>query len=128
MGKDLDVVLSAIEDLKRRLGHLDAKMEKIIKKQIELEKKVDSFEKIYKILNSLPAKLNTTSYQIISQLEESIDDIEEEFSSKIDESIGKLETLVDVNHRLDIFEENLKAYIEKMRYMLMELEDSLRGR
>ncbi len=124
MGRD--DILNEIIEIKKRLGQLDAKMDRLLKKQIELEKKYEAMENLQKSISTLPAKLNTTSFQVISQLRDEIGDIEEEFEERLDATIGKLESLAEVNRRLDVFEENMKAYMEKIRYMLLELEDSVK--
>ena len=126
MGRD--DILNEIMDIKKKLGSMDAKMDRLLKKQVALETKFEQLESLQKTINTLPAKLNTTTYQVISQMRDEIGDIENEFEERIEETMGKLEALADVNHRLDVFEENLKAYIEKMRYMLLELEDEIKER
>ncbi len=126
MGRD--DILNEIIEIKKRMGALDAKMDRLLKKQIELEKKYEDLEKLQKSISTLPAKLNTTSFQVISQLRDEIGEIEEEFDERLDSTIGKLEALAEVNKRLDVFEQNMKAYMEKVRYMLLELEDSINRR
>ncbi|NPA74842.1 MAG: hypothetical protein GXO25_02025 [Euryarchaeota archaeon] len=124
MGKD--DILNEVIALKKKMGDIDAKLDRVIQRQLALEKKLEEMDKLQKSIITLPVKLNTTAYQIVSQLRSEIGDITEEFEDKVSESIGKLDELTNINKRLDIFEENMKAYIEKMKYMLLELEDSIK--
>ena len=119
-------LLNEIVSINKKIGVLNTKIDKLVQKQILLEKKFDDLDNIQKSITTLPVKLNTTTYQIISQLREEVNDISSEFEEKISDTIGKLESLVNVNKRLDQFEENSKAYIEKMRYMLIEMEDMIK--
>ncbi len=124
MGKD--DIMNELIAINKKIGALDTKLDRVIKRQVILEKKIAEFEALEKSINTLPVKLNTTAYQIVSQFKTELEDITDEFEEKVSESIGKLESLANVNRRLDSFEELLKAHIERIRYMLMELEDSVR--
>ncbi len=126
MGRD--DILNEIIEIKKKMGAIDAKMDRLLRKQVELETKFEQLEKLQKTINTLPAKLNTTSYQIVSQMRDEIGDIESEFEERLEDIISNMDDLTNVNKRLDVFEQDLKAYIEKMRYMLLELEDEIRRR
>ncbi len=119
-------LLDEINSLKKNIAKLDKKIESIRKKQDEIEKKITELNDLYRILETFPAKLNTTSFQIISNLEDNIKKISEDFESSLNKSLGKMDHLVDVNKRLDILEEDMKAYLSKIKTMLLELEDSMR--
>jgi len=119
-------ILDEINSLKKSLSALNKKIDKIVEKQEEIEKKITELHDLYRILETFPAKLNTTSFQITSNLEENIKKIAEDFESSLDKSLKKMDTLVDVNKRLDVFEEDMKAYISKIKTMILELEDSMR--
>jgi uncharacterized phage infection (PIP) family protein YhgE len=119
-------ILDEINSLKKSLSALNKKIDKIVEKQEEIEKKITELHDLYRILETFPAKLNTTSFQITSNLEENIKKIAEDFESSLDKSLKKMDTLVDVNKRLDVFEEDMKAYLYKIRMMILELEDSMR--
>ncbi len=124
MGKD--DIMNELVSLNKKIGALDKKMDNIIKRQVALEKKMEEFDALQNSISTLPVKLNTTAYQIVSQFRSELEDITDEFEEKVSESIGKLEALAEVNKRLDSFEEILRAHLEKMRYMIMELEDSVK--
>ncbi len=119
-------ILREIESLKKDINEINKKVDTLLKRQKEINKKIQTLEEIEEILDTMPAKLNTASYQIISNFEESTNKVSRNLEESIDKSLGKLDKLVDINKRLDIFEEDLKAYISKMRIMLLELEDNIR--
>ncbi len=124
MGRD--DILNEVVDIKKRINEIDAKMDRVLKKILELESKFKEIEKLEESMSALPAKLNTTSFQVISQFKDEIGDIEDEFEERIDNTMGKLESLANMNIRLTQFEQTMKAYMDKMRYMLLELEDEIK--
>ncbi len=119
-------ILNEIESLRKEISELNSKVDIILKKQREIDKKVKTLEDLQDIIDALPAKLNTASFQIISNFEENTKKVSKNLQESVDKSLEKLNNLADVNKRLDAFEEDLRAYIAKMRAMLLELEDSLR--
>ncbi len=121
-------ILAEISSLKKMVESLDKKVDRVIKEQKVLKKEVDKLSDLYRILETFPAKLNTTSFQITSRLEENVNKITKDFEKSLEESMSKMDRLVDINHRLDVFEEDMKAYMAKIRVMLMELEDDIKRR
>lgn len=121
-------IIAELSNLKKMIVSLDSKLDKVIKEQKKMKKEVEKLSDLYRVLETFPAKLNTTSYQVISNLEDNVDKITKNFEESLDKSLEKMDTLVDINHRLDIFEEDLKAYMAKIRVMLLELEDSIKRR
>ncbi len=119
-------MIDEITSLKKSVAKLNKKVDEIIKKQDEIEKKITELHDLYRILETFPAKLNTTSFQIISNLEDNIKKIADDFEDSLNKSLNKMDNLVDVNKRLDVFEEDIKAYLSKLKTMLLELEDSVR--
>ncbi len=119
-------ILREIESLKQQITEVNEKVDTLLKKQKDVEKKLQTLNEIEDILDTLPAKLNTASFQIISNFEDSTKKVSKKIEDSIDKSLNKLDKLADINKRLDNFEEDLRAYISKMRFMLLELEDSLR--
>lgn len=119
-------ILREIESLKQQINEINEKVNIILKRQKEIDKKVQTLSDIEDILDTLPAKLNTASFQIISNFEDSTKNVSKKLEDSIDNSLSKLNKLADIDKRLDAFEEDLRAYISKMRFMLLELEDSLR--
>ena len=119
-------ILREIESLKQQVNEINEKIDIILRRQKEVEKKLQTLNEIEDILDTLPAKLNTASFQIISNFEDSTKKVSKNLEDSIDNSLSKLDKLADINKRLDVFEEDLRAYISKMRFMLLELEDSLR--
>ncbi len=119
-------IIKEIESLKQQINEINEKVDIILRRQKEIDKKVQSLTEIEDILDALPAKLNTASFQIISNFEDSTKKVSKKLEDSIDKSLGKLNKLVDIDKRLDAFEEDLRAYISKMRFMLLELEDNLR--
>jgi len=119
-------ILREIESLKQQINEINEKIDILLKKQKEIDKKVQTLNEIEDILDTLPAKLNTASFQIISNFEDSTKKVSKKLEDSIDNSLSKLDKLADIDKRLDAFEEDLRAYISKMRFMLLELEDSLR--
>ncbi|ADD08782.1 hypothetical protein [Candidatus Aciduliprofundum boonei] len=119
-------ILREIESLKQQINEINEKVDIILKRQKEIDKKVQTLSDIEDILDTLPAKLNTASFQIISNFEDSTKNVSKKLEDSIDKSLSKLNKLADIDKRLDAFEEDLRAYISKMRFMLLELEDSLR--
>jgi uncharacterized phage infection (PIP) family protein YhgE len=124
MGKN--DIINEIESLKNEIRDLNSKIDVVIKRQLEIDKKIEALGNIQDILDALPAKLNTASFQIISNFEENTNKVSKNLEESVNKSLEKLDKLVDVDKRLDMFEEDLRAYISKMRTMLLELEDSLR--
>jgi len=121
-------IIAELSNLKKMIVSLDSKLDKVIKEQKKMKKEVEKLSDLYRVLETFPAKLNTTSYQVISNLEDNVDKITKNFEESLDKSLEKMDTLVDINHRLDIFEEDVKAYMAKIRVMLLELEDSIKRR
>ncbi|EDY35727.1 hypothetical protein ABOONEI_1512 [Aciduliprofundum boonei T469] len=119
-------ILREIESLKQQINEINEKVDIILKRQKEIDKKVQTLSDIEDILDTLPAKLNTASFQIISNFEDSTKNVSKKLEDSIDKSLSKLNKLADIDKRLDAFEEDLRAYISKMRFMLLELEDNLR--
>ena len=119
-------ILREIESLKQQINEINEKVDIILKRQKEIDKKVQTLSDIEDILDTLPAKLNTASFQIISNFEDSTKNVSKKLEDSIDKSLSKLNKLADIDKRLDAFEEDLRAYISKMRFMLLELEDGLR--
>ncbi len=119
-------ILDEVNSLKKSVAKLNKKLDEIIKKQDEIEKKITELNDLYRILETFPAKLNTTSFQIISNLEDNIKKIADDFEDSLNKSLNRMDNLVDVNKRLDVFEEDIKAYLSKIKTMLLELEDSVR--
>jgi len=119
-------IIKEIESLKQQINEINEKIDILLKKQKEIDKKVQTLNEIEDILDTLPAKLNTASFQIISNFEDSTKKVSKKLEDSIDNSLSKLNKLADIDKRLDAFEEDLRAYISKMRFMLLELEDSLR--
>ncbi len=119
-------ILREIESLKQQINEINEKVNIILKRQKEIDKKVQTLSDIEDILDTLPAKLNTASFQIISNFEDSTKNVSKKLEDSIDNSLSKLNKLADIDKRLDAFEDDLRAYISKMRFMLLELEDSLR--
>ncbi len=124
----LDELTSEIIKMRKMLRNMEKKVEAIREKQLEIEEFLNKLKDISETIETFPVKLNTTTYQITSQLEEKMEKVDKIIKDRVDESLSKLDSLMEINKRLDTFEENMSAYLAKIRYMLMELEDSVRRR
>ncbi len=124
----LDELGQEIVKIKKMLRNMEKKVDAIRDKQQEIEESLKKLRDITELIETFPVKLNTTSYQITSQLEDKTKEMEKNIRERIDESLSKMDKLVEINKRLDVFEENMSAYLSRIRYMLMEMEDSLRRR
>ncbi len=119
-------ILNEISSLRKEISALDKKIDRLSKRTESIEKKVEKLSAMEELLETFPAKLNTTSYQIISNFEEKTNEIGKNLEESIDKNLQKMDKLVDIDKRLDDFEEYLKAHVAKIRAMLLELEDSIR--
>jgi len=124
----LDELTREIIKMRKMLRNMEKKVDALKENQIRIENSLERLKEITELIENFPVKLNTTTYQITSQLEEKTAEMEKNLRERVEESLAKMDELVEINKRLDIFEENMDAYLSKIRYMLMEMEDSLRRR
>ncbi len=125
---NLDEIATELLKLKKMLKAQERKIDEIRKKQLEIEESLKAMQEMETTIETFPVKLNTTTFQITSQLEEKIKELENTIKNRVEESLSKMDKLVEINRRFDEFEENMNAYLSKIRYMLLELEDIIRRR
>jgi len=125
---NLDEIATELLKLKKMLKAQEKKIDEIRKKQLEIEESLKAIQEMATTIETFPVKLNTTTFQITSQLEEKIKELENTIKNRVEESLSKMDKLVEINKRFDEFEENMNAYLSKIRYMLLELEDIIRRR